>query len=648
MSRRYETYAPELVKLGFDPTPVKGKRPILAGWSKRPPAALDFAKHADANIGILCGGEHNIIAVDVDILNPFASNELKTLLDDELGFAPMRVGKAPKFMMVYRCSSPVKKQKTGTYNIDGDDCQVEVLAEGQQFVASGVHPDTGRSYNWSDDNLLDYRAEDLTCVSPQQIETFLRLATVMVARYGTLKGRVTDRTAKPSSGLNFSDLAASHTDIKAAVNFIPNDDEHYDDWIATLHAIKGSCGESGFDIANHWSKRSKKYDENQTIRAWESIKTVKKIGAGSIFHWATENGYERERAEKDRRPATLKPAEVLRASEISGPVPPREWLLDQWFPTRTVSALFGQGGVGKTLLVHQLANCVATGDPFLGVNTKKMPVLMVLCEDDSPEIKRRQLSINEWRGLNEITETGPSDLFIWPRVGEDNILVTFPNQGEDVPANFFVELCEMVEWVKTETGEDEIFIVIDTAADTFGGNENIRREVNSFLKTYLGSLCLNFNATVLLLAHPSLSGVATGTGLSGSTAWENSVRARAYLSRSRDADDVRTLSRKKSNYSQSGEDTGITLLWDNGVYLIPSTPDQMDKMESRALKEKIIEAVGQAAKDGKHFRQKTGRKIADALPAILGEPRKKIVKIVADMEVDGEITHETRIGYIVR
>ena len=34
--RRYEKYAAHLNNLGYDTTPVNGKRPIIEGWSKRP------------------------------------------------------------------------------------------------------------------------------------------------------------------------------------------------------------------------------------------------------------------------------------------------------------------------------------------------------------------------------------------------------------------------------------------------------------------------------------------------------------------------------------------------------------------------------------------------------------------------------------
>ena len=93
----YERFAPVLNDLGYDVTPVVGKKPILPGWQQQPNAALNFANHSDKSIGVLLGGKHNLVAVDVDVLNDLCANELQNFIDEELGFAPCRIGRAPKF-----------------------------------------------------------------------------------------------------------------------------------------------------------------------------------------------------------------------------------------------------------------------------------------------------------------------------------------------------------------------------------------------------------------------------------------------------------------------------------------------------------------------------------------------------------------------
>ena len=65
-----------------------------------------------------------------------------------VGDAPVRFGQAPKRLRVYRTAEPFTKLSTAGYRLPGDEPgakahKVEILAAGQQFVAYGVHPDTG-------------------------------------------------------------------------------------------------------------------------------------------------------------------------------------------------------------------------------------------------------------------------------------------------------------------------------------------------------------------------------------------------------------------------------------------------------------------------------------------------------------------------
>jgi RecA-family ATPase len=110
-------------------------------------------------------------------------------------------------------------------------------------------------------------------------------------------------------------------------------------------------------------------------------------------------------------------------------------------------------------------------------------------------------------------------------------------------------------------------VIIDTLADTFGGNEIIRNQVRTFINGCLGLICKEIGATVILCGHPSQSGLSSGSGYSGSTAWNNSVRARLYLTKPDDEDaepTERILSTKKQNYATS--DGAIDLYWSHGMF----------------------------------------------------------------------------------
>ena len=62
----------------------------------------------------------------------------------------------------------------------------------------------------------------------------------------------------------------------------------------------------------------------------------------------------------------------------------------------------------------------------------------------------------------------------------------------------------------------------------FGANEIERSHVRQFI-ALMRQLAIAGNGYVIMSSHPSLTGLASKTGLSGSTQWHNSVRARAWL-----------------------------------------------------------------------------------------------------------------------
>jgi hypothetical protein len=663
---RYQKFAEQLSDKGWDTTPLRGKIPILTGWQNRPETALKFDQFPDANIGIVCGGKHNVIAVDIDVLSDTVARVIRALAEDMLGTAPERIGAAPKTLFVYRCTDPISKIKTSIYDITGGDACIEILAEGQQFVASGIHPNTGKSYQWPGDSLLDYTPEALTAVTPEDVEQFVAACNLALADRGPMKSKsqtnnniVRMDTGKPNFDFQENDPTTSTAKLQAAMDFISNDDLHYDDWVRLAHAFKAAVGAGGIDLFHEFSAKSSKYEAAETDRLWNSIETVTKIGAGSLFHLAAEQGFDIANwdAKRNFGPEDIAESPTsgggtiplvehdgsFTAASVKGPIAARQWVLEGWFPARTVAMLFGAGGVGKTLLMQQLANCVAQGASFMGIDTMEMPVLSVMCEDDAEEVKRRQLNINEWLGVDEFGE-GPEDLHLWPRVGDDNVLVTWPSGGKDEPGAFYEQLCNKVAAVKGDA--DSVLVILDTAADTFGGNENERRTVNTFLKTYLGSIVINYNATVILLAHPSLSGLSSGSGLSGSTAWENSVRARAYLSREADSDDIRILSRKKSNYSDISGNSDIKLIWENGVLAIPSSPDALDRINATAMKHDIMAEIDIAWGEKNGIRKQGPRGYKTALPSLLKQHKiGAVIKAFNDLVAEGNIIHVERFGY---
>ena len=650
----YGRYAEILATLGYDVTPVEGKRPFLNDWQNNPPDAQNYEKHSDHSIGVVLGGKHNLVAIDIDVRNKAACDVIRQIADAELGPAPERVGNAPKTLFLYRCEELTRKRRTSIFEIDGQDACVELLGEGQQFVASGKHPDTGKNYSWVGDKIVDIPPENLTEVSVSDLENFLNICEFTLSNHGHIKSKAIFDSGTQNAAIPGFDDGSKTADIKkiteAAAHIPAIAVEDYSDWTKIGFAIKGATGEDGRELFHTVSAKSDKYDPVTTDKLYDT--EVHSAGAGTIIAIAKQHGFDPIKWDANKGPADIKSWDAepdqpgdgsFTAASVVGPIPAREWVLDGWFPARTVAMLFGAGGVGKTLLMQQFANAVAEGQPFLGIDTMKMPVLSVMCEDDADEVKRRQLCINESVGVDEFA-SGPENLHLWPRVGSDNVLVTWPSGGQDEPGAFYKQLCDKVATVKGDA--DSVLVLLDTAADMFGGSENTRREVNTFIKTYLGSIVITYNATVVLLAHPSLSGLSSGSGLSGSTAWENSVRARSYLSREEDSDDVRILSRKKSNYSDISGNNDIKLIWENGVLAIPSSPDALDRINSTALKHAIMAEVDIAWGEKNAIRKQGPRGYKTTLPAMLKQHKPgAVIKAFNDLIMGGNIVHIERFGF---
>ena len=109
--------------------------------------------------------------------------------------------------------------------------------------------------------------------------------------------------------------------------------------------------------------------------------------------------------------------------------------------------------------------------------------------------------------------------------------------------------------------------MLDNLADIFAGNENVRPLARQFIGALRG-LAIEFDCVVLLLSHPSLSGINSGSGTSGNTAWNNSVRSRLYLTRDDEDKEVgpdrRILQTMKANYGPNG--CRIELRWEVGRF----------------------------------------------------------------------------------
>jgi RecA-family ATPase len=244
------------------------------------------------------------------------------------------------------------------------------------------------------------------------------------------------------------------------------------------------------------------------------------------------------------------------------PPPDVEWLAHQRFPRGDVSSLHGDGGAGKTDAILQLAeSCARGGGYWFGMPITPGPVAFLSAEEPEDEIRRR---ISRHGARDGFDPRNLADLHLWFPDDLKGAILAIPDRSELMqPTPLFKAIEARLAQIKP------VLVVVDNVAAVFAGQQNSRVMVRSFVNMFRGIARLASRPAVVLLDHPSLSGMTNGTGRGGNMDWRNSVRAANYL---RAPDDkveadrgIRVFETVKSNYGPLG--APVRLQWSNGGLL---------------------------------------------------------------------------------
>jgi hypothetical protein len=275
------------------------------GWTRHcdRPTTLNeveiWEKWPDCAVGIACGF---VVGIDIDVLDAELAHRLEALAREMLGDTPLlRIGKAPKRLLVYRTEVPFSGPKRAP---------LEILAHGRQFVAFALHPDTGRPYDWPEESPLSVSLDQLPAVTGEGVGAWLEAAHALLPP--DMKPAVLP--AATGQGTPAHALAGTREAIREALVFIPNADLDYDSWVRIGMALKGALGEDGADLFAAWSAQSAKHVPDTTAKAWGSFRPTA-IGAGTLYHHAIAAGWKPD------------PALVLDGTAPRDPVHPAAGLL---------------------------------------------------------------------------------------------------------------------------------------------------------------------------------------------------------------------------------------------------------------------------------------------------------------------------------
>lgn len=282
-----EAHGQVLIDNGYNIVPIEpGKKgPIDEDWQKGQSTASTLNHwladgRKDHGIGILTKRNP---AVDIDVPDVDFAMELESKAIELWGEAPIRVGNAPKRLLVYRTNDPFPKITSKTYlNEWQERCRIEILCDGQQFVAFHIHKDTGKPYVWiTKDSPLNVESGDLPKFDEEKVLDLITMFEEGAEERGwkEAKGSLMRRQAKAGEiDRNDPFAADSHpieltqVELQKRLMMVPGADD-YDTWLqigmCLYHQYDGA--EIGKEMWHEWSESANNYDQEALDRKWDTF-----------------------------------------------------------------------------------------------------------------------------------------------------------------------------------------------------------------------------------------------------------------------------------------------------------------------------------------------------------------------------------------
>ena len=267
--------------------------------------------------------------------------------------------------------------------------------------------------------------------------------------------------------------------------------------------------------------------KRRTMRDADDVEAIR--NARASHRWAN-----RDEPAEDAAPKLVR---ISLARYDTEPIPEREWGVRDRFPRRNVALLSGEGAIGKSVLFLQLGIAHVLGRDWLRSLPERGRSSSSTAKTRKPnwcaDYSRSSKATTRALATSQTTCTSSP----WSTAETTRYWRGLDRSGRIVPTPLFHELMAEVREIQP------ICTVIDNVADVFGGSEIDRSQVRQFV-ALMRQIAIGANGYVIMSAHPSLTGIASKSGLSGSTQWHNSVRARAYMHTRRRPAMTRTGSRR--------------------------------------------------------------------------------------------------------
>ena len=484
----------------------------LAGWSSYCAAELELARwdKMGANVGLLA--TKDAFALDVDAHDPVVANQIETCALLILGPAPKRVGRAPKFALLYRTNEALEPRvlrfaSTPERIAENRPDRVEIPT---QLVIDGMHPGTRRPYSWPRPAIC---ASDLTCVTAAQLAGFYDVLRNVLPITASLTAGV-DRAELDQDALR-GDLAT----IAKVVKAIPNDESiRYEEWVRIAAAIRGATQEDpelGLALFREFSDRAEHlpHRTEDPERVYWSVQPPFGVGAAYLLQEATKSPTFTTESWFEELPAVDSPAlsrpseahfEVLRISDLINAPPPR-FLLQNHIPENSLGFLYGNPGTGKSFIALDWALHLSYALPdWHGYKLHHPGAVAYIASEGVAGVGHR---ISAWLQAHGVSAESVAE----ERFGLLQRAVNFMAPGD---------IGKLALTLRATMAKELSLIVVDTVSRALpGADENLQKEMTLFVAA-CDALRQSFNCAVLGVHHANRQGNMRGsTVLEGAGDW---------------------------------------------------------------------------------------------------------------------------------
>ena len=473
---------------------------------------LDIWQRMGASVGLKTG--RGLAFVDVDTLKAEWAAAVKAIFEKHLGTNIFwRVGNYPKagFMLltdedyVYHCVAFGDRDEHGRLT-----SRVEILCEGRQFVAHGIHPATGKPYRWPQG--IPPR-KDLVYVPAAKLDAILQEIAEAMPQAEPVKheGAQSDDPVDPEK------LKGDPVLVERAVKAMRNTAGR-DEYVAVGYALKGALPDDpalAFELYADWCDRWEEGENDPDVVAaeWARMTLPPRIGADWLYarahEWsggaftphfdpvaaaqvndaAAESLFPPEE-KKQRKFDILSFGQAADAAlgDVSAPL--IKGLLDQG----AMTVLYGPSNVGKTFVAMDIGYHIAAGTEYAGMRVTKGAVLYVAAEGGRGA-KRRVRALREKYGADDVP------FFLLPS--------SVDLRRPDADLRPLISAIREMMATLRERGFDLVLIVIDTLSRAMaGGDENSSVDMGHIV-THFDALRAATSAH-LLVVHHSGKNVAMG------------------------------------------------------------------------------------------------------------------------------------------